>query len=151
MSGRDWRHAGQGAGLRHLRGLVAILTVSVWCISFLSVDGEASYAVAHAVGTCVRIVVDDVHVDAFESEDGGAVRVADEFEASVDDDVLDGAGDAAAADQDCRVGRPPLVQWDDDVGHSLPPIQPIRMTSARRIAAVALMTGRLSRGLRASW
>ena len=61
MSGCDLRHAGQGAGLRHLRGLVAILTVSVWCISFLSVDGEASYAVAHAVGTCVRIMVDDAH------------------------------------------------------------------------------------------
>ena len=105
MSGRDLRHAGQGAGLRHLRGLVAILTVSVWCISFLSVDGEASYAGAHAVGTCVRIVVDDVVSDAFEAEAGGAVRPADEFESSVDDDVLVGLGDAAAADQDGRVGK----------------------------------------------
>lgn len=135
MSGRDLRHAGQGAGLRHLRGLVAILTV---CISFLSVDGEASYAGAHPVGTCVRIMVDDVVSDALEAEAGGAVRPADEFEPAVDDDVLVGLGDAAAADQDGRVGRPPLVQWDDDA-HSRPPIQPIRKASARRIIAVWLM------------
>ena len=57
---------------------------------------------------------------------------------SVDDDVLVGLGDAAAADQDGRVGRPPLVQWDDDA-HSRPPIQPIRKASARRIIAVWLM------------
>ena len=111
MSGRDLRHAGQGAGLRHLRGLVAILTV---CISFLSVDGEASYAVAHAVGTCVRIVGDDVVSDALEAEAGDAVRMSDEFEPSVDDDVLVGLGDAAAADQDGRVGRPPFMQRNVD-------------------------------------
>ena len=69
---------------------------------------------------------------------GGAVRPADEFEPAVDDDVLVGLGDAAAADQDGRVGRPPLVQWDDDA-HSRPPIQPIRKASARRIIAVWLM------------
>lgn len=73
-----------------------------------------------------------------EAEAGGAVRMSDEFEPAVDDDVLVGLGDAAAADQDGRVGRPPLVQWDDDA-HSRPPIQPIRKASARRIIAVWLM------------
>ena len=83
-------------------------------------------------------MVDDVVPDALEAEGGGAVRPADEFEPAVDDDVLVGAGDAAAADQDGRVGLPPLAQWDDDA-HSRPPIQPIRKASARRIIAVWLM------------
>lgn len=52
--------------------------------------------------------------DALEAEGGGAVRPADEFEPAVDDDVVVGAGDAAAADQDGRVGRPPFVQRDVD-------------------------------------
>lgn len=38
----------------------------------------------------------------------------DEFEPAVDDDVLVGLGDAAAADQDGRVGRPPFMQRDVD-------------------------------------
>ena len=45
---------------------------------------------------------------------GGAVGMSDEFEPAVDDDVLVGLGDAAAADQDGRVGRPPFMQRDVD-------------------------------------
>lgn len=50
----------------------------------------------------------------WEAETGGAVRMSDEFESSVDDDVLVGLGDAAAADQDGRIGRPPFMQRDVD-------------------------------------
>lgn len=40
-------------------------------------------------------MVDDVVSDALEAEGGGAVRMSDEFEPAVDDDVLVGLGDAA--------------------------------------------------------
>lgn len=56
-----------------------------------------------------------------EAEAGGAVRMSDEFESSVDDDVLVGLGDAAAADQDCRVGRPPFMQRDVDAHRGASP------------------------------
>ena len=59
-----------------------------------------------------------------EAEAGGAVRPADEFEPSVDDDVVVGAGDAAAADQDDRVGRPPFMQRNVDAHRGASPSFP---------------------------
>lgn len=59
-----------------------------------------------------------------EAEAGGAVRMSDEFKSSVDDDVLVCSGDAAAADQDCRVGRPPFMQRNVDAHRGSSPSFP---------------------------
>ena len=65
------------------------------------------------------------------------------FESSVDDDVLVCLGDATAADQDDRIGRPPFMQRDKDA-HLRPPSQPIRIASARSSSATGLMACRPS-------